>query len=634
MTSAADNRNKLQMHRIKMAFVPILSVYLLLMIRLAYIQGVLGTDLRKTAIDGRSTTITAPARRGSIFDRNGRALAVSVYSGVLWFDPTVFVLETDKKQAIHNEAKLKVSEAAVAADLNMPIDEVIALVGKYRAAVKPDCKKHQFCLVRKGLPFEVAKLLRRDEDKLIGFALIDGTKRVLPCGQAVAQVVGFVNSRNLPQAGIEKSCQSYLVGTEGVVRAQVDRYRRVFPETVAVKVEGHDGANIYTSIEPYAQTVAMEEAQKIYEAYHPKGVSIVVTDPSTGDILAMVSMPTIDPDPDDRKKIPLESDMKDCLVERCASFVYEPGSTLKALTIASALDTGAITMDTVFRCSGVLHIGNKSIHCPVYGPWDAHGHGGVNAREILKHSCNVGAAQVGLTMGPESLYAADRRFGIFESLQIDLPSSTIGWLSLDRHERINSKAKVARVAFGHSVATTPLHVAMAYSAIANGGKLMRPRLVTQIKDSHGKLLKSNEPTIVRQVISQRTSEEMTDMLCDVVEKGTGKTAAIKGYRVAGKTGTAKKYQPGKYAASFIGYLPASPQAKPRVVILVVVDEPQSGPHYGAQVAAPAFHEIASKLMSYWKVPEDDPNNLQQTAATAGMRHDHDAPHSAGHQAAL
>jgi len=142
------------------------------------------------------------------------------------------------------------------------------------------------------------------------------------------------------------------------------------------------------------------------------------------------------------------------------------------------------------------------------------------------------------------------------------------------------------------------------------------------------VVKSIKPQVIRRVLATETSETMTDMLCDVVEKGTGKTAAVRGYRVAGKTGTAKKYKPGLYTASFIGYLPASPRVKPQLVVLVVVDEPQAGPHYGAQVAAPAFHSIASQLMSYYKVPQDDPAESQFKTAYNGLRHDHDAPHSA------
>jgi len=308
--------------------------------------------------------------------------------------------------------------------------------------------------------------------------------------------------------------------------------------------------------------------------------------------------------------------------------LYKPGSTLKSVTVAAALDQGVITMNSHFGCSGNIRYGKKLIHCPVYGPWDAHGHGSVDANSLLEHSCNVAAAQIGVLMGHERLYKGDTDFGLFDKLDLDLPSAQHGRKSMDINEDENSIAKIARVSFGHSIVTTPAHVVRAYAAMANGGLLMQQRLVTQITDWQGKVVVEHKPKLIRRVISQQTSSLMTSMLTNVVTKGTGKVAAVKGYWVAGKTGTAKKYVPGKYAASFVGYLPASPTVKPRVVILVVVDEPQEGPHYGAQVAAPAFHNIATSLMNYWKVPQDDPQSIQFNTAQAGRKNDHDAPRKA------
>lgn len=621
-------KGKLQNNKVNIAFWPILALYLLLVLRLWYIQGVLGKGLHERATARRQTTIRQPSRRGSIFDRDNHPLAVSIYSGTVGFDPILLQREKDPKQASINEKKLGRSIYLVADMLHATPESVRAIVDHSRmeAVVHPS---RRFYVVCKDISLDTATRFRAARSELIGFGVLDGSKRQYSSGSSTSQVIGYVGEHDEARSGMEFACRGWLTGTPGNAVAEVDRNNQVLPETIKHKRPVQDGFDVHTTLDPYAQHLAMEEADKIYQQYHPVGgVSIVVVDPNTGDLLALASMPTLDPDPEERKKLNIDPKTDMRLVERCASVLYEPGSTLKALTVASGLETGAIDMNTTFSCSGILQIGNKSIHCPVYGPWDAHGHGTINCREILKHSCNVGAAQIGMKMGPESLYAADGRFGLFDPLQIELPYTRRGLLSYSKSEHIYTKAKVARVAFGHSVATTPVHVAMAYAAIANGGKLMHPRLVTKVTDANGKVVKKVEPAVVRQVISAKTSENMTDMLCDVVEKGTGKTAAIPGYRIAGKTGTAKKYKPGKYTASFIGYLPASPQVKPRVVILVVVDEPQAGPHYGAQVAAPAFHAIASQLMSYWKVPEDDPGDSQYRTAKMGMRHDHDAPHPA------
>ncbi len=578
-----------------------------------------------------------PPRRGSILDRNDQPLAVSIYSGTICFDPVPIVTEKDPKQITENQHKLESSIAMIADVLNIGQDYVRSIVSKAEAeALNHPIHPKRSYVVQKDVSLDAANRFRAgraDLSKtiggLIGFGLVDGSKRQYSSGAASMQVIGYVGNHNEPLSGMEYACQKWLVGQPGGLYAEVDRHNKILPETVEHRKQVQDGDDVHTTIDPFAQHLAMEEAQNIYDQYHPHGgVSIVIVNPNNGDLLALASTPTLDPDPAERKKLNIDPKTDMRLVERCASVLYEPGSTLKALTVASALEGHTITMDTKFTCTGELRVGNKYIHCPVYGPWDAHGHGSINCREILRHSCNVGAAQIGMKMGPVNLYAGDTRFGLFDPLRIDLPYTRKGLLSYSQSEHLYTMAKAARVAFGHSMVTTPLHVAMAYAAIANGGKLMRPRLVTQVTDAKGSVVNSTEPTAVRRVISASTAANMSDMLCDVVEKGTGKTAAIRGYRVAGKTGTAKKYKPGKYTASFIGYLPASPQAKPRVVILVVVDEPQAGPHYGAQVAAPAFHSIASQLMSYYKVPEDDPTDSQFKTATMGMRHDHDAPRSA------
>jgi stage V sporulation protein D (sporulation-specific penicillin-binding protein) len=610
---------------------------MLLLGRLGYLQGHLGKSLRAVAVKRRATRIVVPPRRGTILDRNDHPLAVSVYSGTISFDPVPLVKERDPKQCEVNQRHLDSSIAMVSDVTGITQDAVRAIVAHAEAEAlsHPIHAKRSYVVV-KDVSLDTANRFRagradlgRAGSGLIGFGLVDGSKRQYSSGAAAMQVVGYVGEHNEPLAGMEYSCQNWLAGRPGSLDAEVDRRNTVLPETVKRRELVQDGGDVHTTIDPYAQHLATEEAQKIFEQYHPHGgVSIVIVNPENGDLLALVSTPSLDPDPAERKKqnIDPRTDMR--LVERCASVLYEPGSTLKALTVASALQAGTIDMNTRFSCSGALRVGNKSIHCPVYGPWDAHGHGSINCRDILKHSCNVGAAQIGMRMGPENLFDADARFGLFDPLNIELPYTRTGLLSYSQTEHKYTMAKAARVAFGHSMVTTPVHLAMAYAAIANGGRLMRPRLVTEITDSKGVVLKSNNPQVVRQVISETTSANMTDMLCDVVERGTGKTAAIRGYRIAGKTGTAKKYQPGKYTASFIGYLPASPRIKPRAVILVVVDEPQAGPHYGAQVAAPAFHSIAAQLMSYYKVPEDDPVDSQFKSASMGLRHDHDAPRTA------
>ncbi len=405
-----------------------------------------------------------------------------------------------------------------------------------------------------------------------------------------------------------------LDGHDGFAIAQVDDRRREIPDTLQRLVPAHDGLDVYTTIDSNAQHIVTQEVQRVYEKYHPQGISAVVVDPITGDVLSLVSLPTFDPNPGKRQGLNGES-----LADRCAARLYEPGSTLKALTIAAALDAGVISLESTFYCGGRIQVGRGVIHCVLHGASERYGHGTETPIDIMRHSCNVGAAQIGLRMGAKRLYAAERRFGLLDPLGTGLPAEQHGRLSFDPHEKIDSPGKVARVAFGHAITTTPLHVAMAYAAIANGGILMKPRLITAVKDANGKVRQSWEPKAVRRVLSPRTSAEVAAMLRAVVSNGTGKIAAIPGYQIAGKTGTAKKYRRGAYVGSFVGFLPASPHARPRAVILIAVDEPH-GAYYGAEVAAPAFQAIARRLMAYWHVPEDDPQGLQARTAYENLHH--------------
>lgn len=633
MANRMVTHHTLQHRRISLAFWPILICYVALVVRLVYLQGVHGPTIRNEAVKMRERKVPLVARRGTIYDRENRPLAVSIYSGILGFDPSVLATGHSPQQAAELEQRLNTSIVQIADLLDVPQEQIRSRIADARVQAQKN-PKLRFVVIRKDISLDSATALRNAHPPLLGFGVLDSTSRAYSSGANAAQVVGFLGANDHALAGIERACQGWLVGKTGSAVGEVDAKKRLMPDTLRSLQPSRDGYDVHTTLDPNAQHFAMQEAQRIYDQYHPKGVSIVIVDPNNGDILSLVSVPTLDPNPEERKHLKLEAQNDPRLAERCAATLYEPGSTLKALTVAAALDDGTITTHSTFHCTGALVIGKKAIHCPVYGPWDRYGHGWVNAREILRHSCNVGAAQIGLKMGPHALYAADARFGLFDPLHIDIPAAQRGVLSFDKKENVYSKAKVARVAFGHSITTTPLHVAMAYAALANGGVLMQPRLVTQVTDADGKVVKQWDPKIVRHVIAPQTSAEVTDMLCDVVEKGTGKTAALEGYRIAGKTGTAKKYKPGKYIASFIGYLPASPSVKPRAVILVTVDEPQAGPHYGAQVAAPAFHAIAQQLMSYWKVPEDDPDSTQQKAAQNNLKHDHDAPHAATSAAAL
>ena len=603
--------------RINIAFLFILACYLALMARLLYLQALHGAEIRQTAEQGREQKILLPAHKGTICDRNGRPLAVSLYSGEVGFDPVATRVDNlDAKTARKLEEKLSRSIQDAAPILQIPPAELTATIQKARGDFNP-LKPRRFIRLKRDVSPEVAQMIHDARPRLLGFKVLDGSKRVYAGGDSAVHVVGFVRSDGVPQAGLEKGCLAWLNGASGFALAEVDNRMREIPDTVQKLVPARDGYDVHTTLDANIQHIVTEEAEKIVTDSHPAGVSVIALDPNTGDILALASLPNFDPNLDKRKelnKLPVE-ERKQHFSDRCIASLYEPGSTLKALTIAAALDTGIITPQTGFYCPGSITVNKKTIR-------EAHSevHGEETARDVLRHSCNVASAQIGMRMTAHKLHDADAKFGLLDKLSVNVPGSRAGRWSWDSNEKEYSEAKAARVAFGHSIVTTPLHVALAYATFANGGILMKPRLVTSLTDANGKTVQKFEPQTVRRVISPQTSALMTDMLRSVVSNGTAKTIAIPGYQFAGKTGTAQKYKAGKYVASFIGYLPASPSVKPRVVILVAVDEPSGEKHFGAEVAAPAFKAIATRLMQYWRVPEDDPNSTQFKAAQESIKH--------------
>jgi cell division protein FtsI/penicillin-binding protein 2 len=612
-------RQEIPRQRVWLVFGAILFCYVGLVFRLLWLQGREGATLRAEAAARRRHKIELPTQRGSICANDGSPLAVSLYSGALSFDPGALRSDpNDVRQAQRLERDLNKALLTLSPMLNMPPEQLAVMVGTARQNYQfhPHAKGVRDVPIAKDLPLEFAGNFRNAKIAFPGFTLLDGSRRYYTSGANTAQVVGFVGKDGQPLGGLEKACSKWLIGQTGVATAELDGRRRTIPDTLQKTRSAQDGLDVHTTLDPTIQHIVTEEASKITDKFHPAGISVVVVDPRTGDILSLVSLPNFDPS---QNLAGLNSDSQ---WERCATRLYEPGSTLKALTLAAALDNGTITENSWFDCTGHFEIGRKVIHC-------AHGevHGSQNAAGILKHSCNIGAALVGLKMGPEKMQEAEARFGLLDKLDIGLPGQKRGYYSLDKTENIDSAAKTARVAFGQSITTTPLHVAMAYAALANGGILKKPRLLTSLTDSNGAVVQKWDPQPGKTILKPQTCAELTSMLRGVVTEGTGKIAAVPGYMVAGKTGTAQKYKPGKYVGSFIGYLPASPQATPRAVVLVAVDEPQGEHYFGADVAGPAFQAIATRLMQYWRVPEDDPDSTQAKTAADHIRYgDHIPAH--------
>lgn len=586
--------------------------------RLVYLQGVQGVTTRAVAVGHRIGKIPLPARRGAILDRAGAPCALSVATACIGFDPSLFATPLrDAHQNAVREHNLQESVKLMAGVLRCPVTDVDALVHRARAEypVWIATKRHKdmdtilksprFAVIRANADADTVARFNARKFKLNGFWLQDDTRRSYLLGDSGMQVVGYLRDDGKPVNGLEATCNNWLDRHTGYLVAERDGRGRQIPGTETRSVTPLDGADLHLALDTSVQKIVREELETAFVKYHPIGAEAVVVDPATGDILAMVSLPTFDPNLAHKGPTGSGPSIGEYQYDRCACRVYEPGSTLKTLAIASAIDRGIISADTTFHCGGSLAVNNRTIH-------DSHfeAHGDLLPEGILRVSCNVCTAQIGMKLGLPHLYEAARQFGLGAPLDTYLPKEQRGTMRVP--ERRQFSAQAARVAFGQAITTTPLHLAMAYGAIANGGVLMKPRLVTALTRGDS-VVQRWEPTKVRQAVSARTSEQMMHMLEGVISSGTGRGAAVRGYTVAGKTGTATKYRAGAYVGSFVGVVPASPSAKFRAVILVVLDEPH-GAFYGADVAAPVFQQVATRLMSLKGVAEDDPRWTQYNAA--------------------
>lgn len=576
--------DQLVQRRVKKAFFLLAILYMILGGRFFYIQVIKGSHFKEKAEELTLRRIKLFARRGTIYDRNGTKLAVTVDAYDIGVRPKAI---KDKEKA----AELLASFTDW---------DVETLLAKLRSREKP-------FYVARGVSVEIGKAIKKQA--IAGVDVLPTLKRVYPGGSLAAHIIGFCNVDGKGIAGIEQTFDKYLRGRDGYVIAERDAMGRIIPGSIRERVEPVHGKDLVLTIDTTLQHALELELKKSYTAHSAVGASAVVMDPKSGEILALANMPTFDlnkvgeSDPASRRN-------------RAVTDLYEPGSTLKTITACAGLEEGVISPQDTFHCSGSMRIGRRTIRCSLHSPFLG-GHGAVDVAKILRYSCNMGAAGIGLRLGKEKLYKYEKAFGLYEKLGSGMLGEITGW-----HDRWQDWADVrlANIAFGQGIAVTPLQMTRAYCVVANGGLLMKPYVVKEIRGPGGIPEKVYKPRVIRRVISEETAAVVSEMLYGVTSQpfGTGKPARVEGYKVAGKTGSAQKasttgrgYASGKFIASFVGFLPVS---DPRVVILVAVDEPK-GTHWGATVAAPVFQGVARKAMWHLRVPPDQIRN--QPAPVAG-----------------
>ncbi len=575
--------------RLKVAFGFAVTLIIALILRLGYLQIYKGDELQKGALEQWTKSIDIKPKRGIIYDRKGKKLAISVNAFTVWAYPA--------------DIKNPEETARILADvLDMDYDQVLEKLTKNQSTEK----------IKQWITREEANELR--QHGLSGISIVDDNRRYYPNGNFAAHIIGFTNIDNVGLAGIENVYDEYLTGIPGKWLKMTDAANRQLPYDGEKIHEPEDGTSLVLTIDETIQYFAEKAAQQALLDNKAKNVSIIIMEPKTGDILAMVSKPDFDlnnpREPLDQAlkaewaNLPID-ELQDRWYDMWRNFnvndIYEPGSTFKLITAAAALEENTTSLNHHYYCNGFIRdIKGEVLRCARwYNP-----HGSQSLREALNNSCNVAFVNIARQLGKEKFYEYIRAFGFGERTDIDLLGEEIGIIpsSTDIIKEIN----LATMSYGHGVAITPIQLVNSVAAMSNGGYLMKPRLLQKLVDIEGNIVASFEPEVKRQVLSKKTSDTMLSLMESVVSDGSGRSAQVPGYRIGGKTGTAQKiidgrYAQGKYIASFIGVAPID---DPKAVVLVTVDEPTGSSYYGGSVAAPVAKSIFEDLFNYLEIPPE------------------------------
>ncbi len=558
--------------RIKLVAFCFLVAFVLVAVRAFQLQ-VLGQEgWKKRAERQHQKVISLTPKRGTIYDRNGEELALSVEVDSIYVEP-------HKVTARDRTAR--------------SLSDVLSLRA---ATIKSKLKSNKkfIWLKRQVSPRESEMVKALDLD---GVGLTKEHRRFYPNAEVGAQVLGFTGIDPRGLEGVELKYDSVMLGEGGYLVMERDAFGHGIGSGESVVKGVQSGGNLYLTIDKNIQYIAEKELAAGVASARAKAGSVVVLDPASGEILALANQPDYNPNAY-RKYRPRH------WRNRAVCDTFEPGSTMKVFVMAAALNERLVRADQIIDCeNGSYPVGGKVIH-------DHHPYKKLTAAEVIKVSSNIGAAKIGKALERDRLYNYLTDFGFGRKSGIDLPGEVSGLL---RQPSRWFEVDLAAISFGQGMTTTPLQLARAAGALANDGFLMDAPIVERITNDRGEVVEKRTPQAVRQVVSKKVARQVREMMALVVDEGgTGTLAAVPGFRVGGKTGTAQKVDPvtggysvDKRTASFLGMVPAE---KPRLVVLVMIDEPK-GHVYGGLVAAPVFSKIAAQALRYLKVAPTEGNNV-------------------------
>ena len=536
--------------------------------RLIYLQAIKHDEYAGLAAEKHVYKQIIHAERGSILDANNEVLAHNV------------PVETVVADATHLNNVDAIIEL-VSRELRLPSEQLGEKLNSDR----------RYVVIKREVPSATANALREKlrANNLRGIYFEDDATRIYPNGSMLCHVIGFTDFDHHGIQGVEASMEEYLHGQDGYRFIEHNRAGQEIVPYRGQERAPRDGYQVHLTVDLGLQNIVENEIDAAMRQYSPQKATIILMRPQTGEIMAMANRPNFD--------LNLRSEAKpEQMKNRAVIDMMEPGSTFKIVAAAAALNERKVRPDSSIFCeNGLWNFGGTALH-------DHRTFGYLSVREILVKSSNIGAAKLALTVGDQKFYEYIRRFGFGERTGIELPGEINGLL---RPPRSWSKISITRIPMGHEIGVTPLQMTVAMATIANGGNLIMPRIVKSITTPDGKTISSLSPTVLRQVISPETAREIGDALRGVVsDSGTAAAAAVPGFVIAGKTGTAQKvdphggYEHGKYVVSFAGYLPAD---HPEFVGLVVLDDAHTSKpelNYGGLVAGPIFSRVAERAARY------------------------------------
>ena len=562
----SDNETDLYVRkRLRWLFAVVTLLLLALIVKLGWIQLVMAEELRQKAWDQWNRRVNIYSTRGNIYDRKGALLAGNTTV------ETVVAVPAQIDDAYF-------TARALSQVLDIEEERVFNLVTMDKDAV----------YVKRKITEEEAMEVRLLN--LPGITFANETKRLYPNGSLLSQVLGYVGT-DQGWGGLEIYYEDELRGQDGSIVIPTDNRNREIPGP-RQSFSPREGMDLVLTIDETIQFIVERELSQAMSEYSPRRIIAIAVNPKTGEILAAASLPSFDPNFYNEYS-------KDSLRLFPVTDTFEPGSTFKLITLSAVVEEDLFDEEEQFFCSGAVNIAGFSINC-----WTAPsgGHGAINYLEAVEGSCNPAFIKLGERLGTEKLFEYIKAFGFGVRSGIDYPGEGTGLVFQTKDV---GRLELATTSFGQGISVTPLQQVMAVSAIANGGYLMEPYLVKEVRDAENNLVEQRSPKVVRQVISGDTAKRVSLIMEKVVSEGSAINAYLDGYRVAGKTGTAQKvgsggeYLTGDYLLSFIGFVPVD---DPEILLYIAVDGARRGPQWGSQVGAPIFKDIIKDVLAYLEIP--------------------------------